>query len=231
MRRGKKYNDAFEKVDRERRYSPLDAVTLIKEIKYASYDETVEVHFNLNIDPRHADQQLRGTLSLPSGTGKETRVAVIAKEDQVEDALSAGADHAGSGDLVEKIQGGWLAFDVLIATPNMMSQVGKLGKVLGAKGLMPNPKSGTVTADISEAVKSFKSGKLEYRNDKNGIIHLILGKVSFSSDDLVKNFNMVYDTLLKVKPAKVKGIYITSISLSSSTGVGVFVDSNRKSDA
>ncbi len=224
MIRGKKYKNAFSKVDREKRYDLLDGITLVKDLSYASYDETVEVHFNLNIDPRHADQQLRGTLTLPSGVGKETVVAAIVKEDQVEDVLSAGADYAGSVDLIEKIQAGWLEFDILVASPNMMSQVGKLGKVLGSKGLMPNPKVGTVTPDVSQAVQSFKSGRLEYRNDKDGIIHLVLGKVSFSVDDLVKNFEMVYDTLLKVKPAKVKGTYINSISISTSNGVGVFLD-------
>ena len=224
MIRGKKYKNAFSKVDREKRYDLLDGITLVKDLSYASYDETVEVHFNLNIDPRHADQQLRGTLTLPSGVGKETVVAAIVKEDQVEDVLSAGADYAGSVDLIEKIQAGWLEFDILVASRNMMSQVGKLGKVLGSKGLMPNPKVGTVTPDVSQAVQSFKSGRLEYRNDKDGIIHLVLGKVSFSVDDLVKNFEMVYDTLLKVKPAKVKGTYINSISISTSNGVGVFLD-------
>ena len=224
MIRGKKYKNAFSKVDREKRYDLLDGITLVKDLSYASYDETVEVHFNLNIDPRHADQQLRGTLTLPSGVGKETVVAAIVKEDQVEDMLSVGADYAGSSDLIEKIQAGWLEFDILVASPNMMSQVGKLGKVLGSKGLMPNPKVGTVTPDVSQAVQSFKSGRLEYRNDKDGIIHLVLGKVSFSVDDLVKNFEMVYDTLLKVKPAKVKGTYINSISISTSNGVGVFLD-------
>ena len=224
MIRGKKYKNAFSKVDREKRYDLLDGITLVKDLSYASYDETVEVHFNLNIDPRHADQQLRGTLTLPSGVGKETVVAAIVKEDQVKDVLSAGADYAGSLDLIEKIQSGWLEFDILVASPNMMSQVGKLGKILGSKGLMPNPKVGTVTPDVSQAVQSFKSGRLEYRNDKDGIIHLVLGKVSFSVDDLVKNFEMVYDTLIKAKPAKVKGTYINSISISTSNGVGVFLD-------
>jgi large subunit ribosomal protein L1 len=230
MKRGKKYLESLSKVDRNKTYVPSEAVKLIKDIKYSSYDETVEVHFNLNIDPRHADQQLRGTINLPSGTGKETRVAVVAKDaDKVKEALDAGADEAGSEDLIEKIQGGWLGFDILIATPNMMSQVGRLGKLLGSKGLMPNPKVGTVTVDVSDAVKSFKSGKLEYRTDKSGIIHLVIGKLSFDVDALVKNFNMVYDTLLKVKPAKAKGVYMTSVSISSSNGVGVFVDPIKNS--
>lgn len=232
MKRGKKYLESLSKVDRNKRYVPSEAVKLVKDIKYSSYDETVEVHFNLNIDPRHADQQLRGTINLPSGTGKETRVAVVAKDaDKVKEALDAGADEAGSEDLIEKIQGGWLGFDILIATPNMMSQVGRLGKLLGSKGLMPNPKVGTVTVDVSDSVKSFKSGKLEYRTDKSGIIHLVIGKLSFDVDALVKNFNMVYDTLLKVKPAKVKGVYMTSVSISSSNGVGVFVDPIKNSDS
>ncbi len=230
MKRGKKYLESLSKVDRNKTYVPSEAVKLIKDIKYSSYDETVEVHFNLNIDPRHADQQLRGTINLPAGTGKETRVAVVAKDaDKVKEALDAGADEAGSEDLIEKIQGGWLGFDILIATPNMMSQVGRLGKLLGSKGLMPNPKVGTVTVDVSDSVKSFKSGKLEYRTDKSGIIHLVIGKLSFDVDALVKNFNMVYDTLLKVKPAKAKGVYMTSVSISSSNGVGVFVDPIKNS--
>ena len=230
MKRGKKYLESLSKVDRNKTYVPSEAVKLIKDIKYSSYDETVEVHFNLNIDPRHADQQLRGTINLPAGTGKETRVAVVAKDaDKVKEALDAGADEAGSEDLIEKIQGGWLGFDILIATPNMMSQVGRLGKLLGSKGLMPNPKVGTVTVEVSDSVKSFKSGKLEYRTDKSGIIHLVIGKLSFDVDALVKNFNMVYDTLLKVKPAKAKGVYMTSVSISSSNGVGVFVDPIKNS--
>ena len=230
MKRGKKYFESLSKVDRNKTYVPSEAIQLIKDIKYSSYDETVEVHFNLNIDPRHADQQLRGTINLPSGTGKETRVAVVAKDaDKVKEALDAGADEAGSEDLIEKIQRGWLGFDILIATPNMMSQVGRLGKLLGSKGLMPNPKVGTVTVDVSDSVKSFKSGKLEYRTDKSGIIHLVIGKLSFDVDALVKNFNMVYDTLLKVKPAKAKGVYMTSVSISSSNGVGVFVEPIKSS--
>ncbi len=228
MIRGKKHRSALAKVNREKRYKFIDAVSLVKELSYVSYDETLEVHFNLNIDPRHADQQLRGTLNLPSGTGKKVVVAAIVKEDQVKDVLSAGADYAGELDLIEKIQSGWFAFDVLIATPNMMGQVGKLGKVLGSRGLMPNPKVGTVTLDIAKAVQSFKSGRLEYRNDKDGIIHLVLGKVSFDVEDLVKNFKIVYDTIQKIKPAKVKGDYVKSISISSTNGVGIYLEHDIK---
>lgn len=224
MKRGKQYKESAKKVDREKLYNPKDAFSVIKECAYAKYDETVEVHFNLGIDPRHADQQLRGTLVLPNGSGKSIRVAVIASGDKLKEAKDAGADFADSEDLIEKIQGGWLDFDVLITTPDMMAKVGKLGRVLGAKGLMPNPKSGTVTPNISVAVKEFKAGKVEYRNDKAGLIHLGIGKISFPVEKLAENFDLVYDTLLKVKPAKAKGNYMKSISASSSSGVGFFLD-------
>lgn len=223
-RHGKKYIESAKKVDREKLYSPKEALSLVKDVAYANFDETIEIHFNLGIDPRHADQQLRGTLVLPHGTGKSVKVAVLAQGDKATAATKAGADEVGADDLIEKIQGGWLDFDVLIATPDMMAKIGKLGRVLGAKGLMPNPKSGTVTTDVENTVKEFKAGKVEYRNDKTGIIHIGIGKKSFSDENLVDNFMLVYDTLLKVKPAKAKGIYMRSISVSSAQGVGVYVE-------
>ena len=224
MSRGKKYVESLSKVNRTTLHRPKDALDIIKDVAFAKFDETVEVHFNLGIDPRHADQQLRGTLVLPHGTGKSVKVAVVAQGEKAKEAQSAGADVVGSEDLIEKIQGGFLEFDILVATPDMMSKLGRLGKILGTKGLMPNPKSGTVTNDIEKTVREFKSGKLEYRNDKAGIIHLGIGKVSFAKENLVDNFMMVYDTLLKVKPSKAKGVYLRSISVSSTQGVGVFIE-------
>lgn len=222
--RGKNHLKALSKIDRSKRYTVNDGFSLLKDSSYVKYDESVEVHFNLNIDPRHADQQLRGAISLPKGIGKEKIVAVVVKNEEVDRYKSSGADHVGGTDIIEKIQSGWIDFDVLISSPGMMSQVGKLGRILGAKGLMPNPKLGTVTQDIDVAVKAFKAGKSEYRNDKYGILHFVLGKLSFNLEDLVENFEMVYHTVLKIKPSKAKGTYIKSISLSSSNGVGIFLD-------
>lgn len=224
MTRGRKYKEKASQVERTKLYTPNTAFDLVKDLAFAKFDETVEVHFNLGIDPRHADQQLRGTMVLPHGIGKSVRVAVVAQGEKAKDAEKGGADVVGAEDLIEKIQGGWLEFDILIATPDMMSKLGRLGKVLGTKGLMPNPKSGTVTTDVEKTVREFKAGKLEYRNDKTGIIHLGIGKVSFTKENLVDNFMMVYDTLLKVKPSKAKGNYLKSISISSSQGVGVYIE-------
>jgi large subunit ribosomal protein L1 len=221
---GKKHIAQAAKIDREKMYAPFEGITLIKESSFANYDETIEVHFNLGIDPRHADQQLRGTIVLPHGSGKSIKIAVVANDVKAKEALDAGADEAGGDDLIAKIQNGWLDFDLLIATPDMMGKVGRLGRILGAKGLMPNPKSGTVTPDVKKAIGEFKSGKIEYRNDKGGIIHLGIGKKSFSAENLVNNFKLVYDTLQKVKPAKAKGIYIKSISVASSKGNGLFIE-------
>lgn len=224
MRRGKKYLEKQKVVDRETLYQPQDAFKLVKDTSYVNFDESVEVHFNLGIDPRHADQQLRGTLSLPHGIGKAVRVAVVTQGDAIEQAIQAGADHVGFEDLIDKIKGGWLDFDVLIASPNVMSKLGQLGRILGSKGLMPNPKSGTVTPKVAEAVKDFKSGRVEYRNDKYGIIHLVIGKKSFEEKKLIENFNLVYNTLQKIKPAKAKGVYFKSISVSLSMGPGIFLE-------
>ena len=224
MSRGKKYKESIKLVDRNKLYFPEEGIQALKKAAYANYDETIEVHFNLGIDPRHADQQLRGTLALPNGSGKKVKVVVITQGDKIAQAKEAGADEVGAEDIIEKIEGGWLDFDLLIASPDMMGKLGKLGRILGAKGLMPNPKSGTVTPDIKKAVSEFKSGKVEYRNDKMGIIHLGIGKKSFSEEALVENFKVVYDTLLKVKPTKAKGTYMNSISLSLSNGVGIFIE-------
>jgi large subunit ribosomal protein L1 len=226
-RRGKKYRNSLEQIDKSFLYSPKEAFLLLKKIACSNFDETIETHFNLGIDPRHADQQLRGTLVLPNGTGKSLKIAVIAQGDNEKKALSAGADEVGNDDLIGKIENGWLEFDILIATPDMMSKLGKLGRVLGSRGLMPNPKSGTVTTDIENTVKEFKSGKVEYRNDKTGIIHIGIGKKSFSEESLVDNFMLVYDTLLKAKPSKSKGVYLRSISVSSSQSPGFFIEPTK----
>ena len=227
-KRGKNYKEKAALVDRDVQYSPEAAIKLVKEASFAKFDETVEVHFNLGIDPRHADQQLRGTLSLPHGTGNSKRVVVITSGEKVAEAEKAGADSAGAEDLIEKIQGGWLEFDVLIASPDMMAKLGRLGRQLGSKGLMPNPKAGTVTPNIAQAVKEFKAGKLEYRNDKNGLIHLPFGKASFSDEQLFENFNMVFETILKAKPSKAKGTYMKSVSFSTAMGPGVFVEPQQQ---
>ena len=224
MKPAKQYVEKQKLVDRSKMHSPTEALTLLKSLPKAKFDETVEIHVNLGIDPRQSDQQLRGTLSLPHGTGRQVRVAVIVGPDRVAEARQAGADHVGSEDLVEQIQGGWMDFDLVITTPDMMAKVGKLGKVLGAKGLMPNPKSGTVTTNIASAVQEFKAGRLEYKNDKAGIVHMSIGKVSFSVENLKANLEAVYDTLIKVKPSKSKGVYIRSISLCSTMSPGLFIE-------
>jgi large subunit ribosomal protein L1 len=227
MKKGKKYTEKRKVLDKNIIYSPQQALNLIKENAVAKFDETIEVHFNLGIDPRHADQQIRGTLVLPHGTGKKIRLAVITTPERVKEAEEAGADYVGADELVEKIEKGWFDFDLLIASPDMMSKVGKLGRLLGAKGLMPNPKSGTVTPQIAQAVKEFKSGKIEYRNDKSGIIHLVVGKASFALDQIKENFLEIYERILKAKPAKAKGNYMKSISVSTSMGPGIFIEPQK----
>jgi large subunit ribosomal protein L1 len=211
-------------VDREKLFSPTEAIQLLQSLPAAKFDETVEVHFHLGIDPRQSDQQLRGTLSLPHGSGKSVRIAVIAGSDKVNEAKQAGADVVGSEDLIEQIQGGFFEFDLVITTPDMMAKVGKLGKILGSKGLMPNPKSGTVTPNLESAIREFKAGRLEYKNDKAGIIHMVIGKRSFSAAQLRENLDAVYDTLQKVKPSKAKGVYVRSISLCSTMSPGIFIE-------
>lgn len=222
---GKKYREAAMRYDREAPYPPRQALELVKTLAPAEFDETVEAAFRLGIDPRKADQLVRGTVSLPHGTGKEVRVAVFAPADREKEALDAGAEVVGGKDLVEKLQaGGEIAFDVAIATPDMMSEVGKLGKLLGPRGLMPNPKAGTVTPDVAKAVAEFKAGRIEYRNDRYGNIHIPVGKVSFEVDQLAQNLAAVSAELLRAKPAASKGRYMRQLTVSSTMGPGVKVD-------
>jgi len=224
---GKKRADAAKKFDRQHLYSPLEAAELVKSLASAKFDETVELAVRLGVDPRRADQIVRGTVALPSGTGKDVRVAVFASGEAAADARAAGADVVGADDLVTRVQGGFLDFDVAIATPDMMGQVGRLGRVLGPRGLMPNPKIGTVTTDVGKAVTDFKGGRVEYRTDKVGNIHVPVGKVSFSRDALLANMRAVLDELQRVKPAATKGKYIRSVTVSSTMGPGIKIDPAR----
>lgn len=226
-KRGKKYRAALEKIDRSVLYEPKEALALVKEIASANFDETVEVAVRLGIDPRHADQQVRGAVVLPHGTGRTRKVLVFAKGDKAQEAIDAGADYVGAEELVEKIQGGWLDFEVAVATPDMMSMVGKLGKLLGPRGLMPNPKTGTVTFDLARAVKEIKAGKVEYRADKTGILHVPIGKVSFSVEQLTDNFATLMDAVIKAKPAAAKGQYLKSITVSSTMGPGIKINPQK----
>ena len=220
----KRFAEAKKLVDREKFYSIEEAVELAKKASTAKFDETVEVSFNLNVDPRHADQQIRGAMVLPHGTGKTQTVAVVAEGDKAKEAEAAGADFVGADDLIAKIQGGWFGFDVLIATPNMMGKLGRLGRVLGPKGLMPNPKTGTVTMDIANAVNEVKKGKITYRVDKEGNINVLIGKVSFENEKLVENFKALYNVILKARPTKVKGTYIKNLVLTTTMGPGIHVE-------
>ncbi|MDI6716014.1 MAG: 50S ribosomal protein L1 [Actinomycetota bacterium] len=230
MKRGKKYREALEKIDREKIYSPLEAIKLLKEIANSRFDETVEVHVRLGVDPRKADQQVRGTVSLPYGTGKTVRVAVFAQGEKAREAEAAGADIVGAADLAEKVEKGWFDFDVAIATPDMMSIVGKLGKLLGPRGLMPNPKAGTVTFDVGKTVKDVKAGKIEYRVDKFGIVHSIIGKISFPIEKLLANYQALIEELIRAKPAAAKGKYLKSISISTTMSPGIKVDTTKTRD-
>ena len=224
MKRGKKYQDSVKKIDRAQQYGPADAIKAVCDAAHANFDETVEAHIRLGVDGRHADQQVRGAVVLPNGTGKKVRVLVFAKGDQAKAAEAAGADYVGAEELVAKIQGeNWFDFDVVVATPDMMGVVGRLGRVLGPKGLMPNPKSGTVTMDIAKAVKEIKAGKVEYRLDKSNIIHATFGKVSFGPEKLTENYKALIGAIIKAKPATAKGQYIRSLVLSSTMGPGVKV--------
>jgi large subunit ribosomal protein L1 len=220
-KKGKKYTEALSKVDREKTYAFADAVELVKSISFEKFDASVELAFNLNLNPRKAEQNLRGALVLPHGTGKTKTVLVFAKGEKAKDAEAAGADYVGDDDLVSKIQDGWTEFDVVIATPDMMSTVGKLGRVLGPKGLMPNPKTGTVTMDIEKAVSDAKGGKITYRLDKFGNIQVLVGKVSFDTDKLVENIQSVVDVIRKLRPSTVKGVYLKNVAISSTMGPGV----------
>lgn len=221
---GKKYAAAEAQVTEEL-YAPLEAMALVKDIAFANFDETVDVDIRLNLDTRQADQQLRGTVSLPNGSGKTVRVAVFAEGDAARAAEEAGADIVGSDDLIADIQGGKIDFDATVATPEMMAKVGRLGRILGTRGLMPNPKLGTVTPDVAKAVKELKGGRVEYRADRYGICHVVLGKVSFTPEQLAENYGVVYDEVLRMKPAAAKGRYVKSITVSSTMGPGVPVDS------
>lgn len=220
---GKKYTEAVKKVDNDKTYSPKEAAELLKEIDFAKFDATLEAAFNLNLDVKQADQQLRGAIVLPNGTGKTQRVIVFAEGDQAKQAEAAGADAVGSDDLVDKIKDGWFDFDVVVATPPMMAKVGQLGRVLGPKGLMPNPKTGTVTMDVTKAVNDIKAGQVTYRVDANGLIHAPIGKVSFDTDKLVENFNALNDIIVKARPASLKGTYIKSVNMTSTFGPGLTI--------
>ena len=221
MNRGKKYVEAAKAVDRATLYDTDEAFALVKKVAVAKFDETIEAHIRTGCDGRHADQQIRGAVVLPHGTGKQVRVLVFAKNAKADEALAAGAEFVGAEELVPKIQGGWFDFDVVVATPDMMGVVGRLGRVLGPKGLMPNPKAGTVTMDVTKAVKDIKAGKIEYRLDKTNIIHVPIGKASFTEEQLADNFQTLMDAILKAKPAALKGAYLKSVTLTSTMGPGV----------
>ena len=226
----KKYEAAAAKVDKEKLYAPLEALSLVKEIAPANFDETVEAHFRLGIDTRQADQQLRGTVSLPNGSGKTVRVAVFAEGEAAKAAEEAGADIVGSDELIADIQAGNINFDATVATPDQMAKVGRLGKILGTRGLMPNPKLGTVTPDVAKAIKELKGGRVEYRADRFGICHVIIGKCSFSAERLAENYGAVFDEIIRMKPAAAKGKYVKSITVTSSMGPGVPVDGSVTRD-
>ena len=221
---GKKYRAAFEKVEPEKRYALADAITLLKEIAFANFDETVELTMWLGVDPRKADQLVRGTLVLPNGLGKTQTVAVIAVGDKASEAEEAGADIVGGDELVDKIKGGWLEFDTLITTPNMMGKVGPLGRVLGPRGLMPNPKTGTVTMDVAKAVEEAKAGKVEYRVDKTGVIHTPVGKVSFDNDKIEENTRALINAVMRAKPATSKGRYVKKVNIAATMSPGILLD-------
>ena len=225
MKRGKKYNESAKLIDRTVQYDTAEAISLVKKSAVAKFDETIEAHIRLGVDGRHADQQVRGAVVLPHGTGKSVRVLVFAKGDKVAEAEAAGADFVGGEELIPKIQNdGWFEFDVVVATPDMMGVVGRLGRVLGPKGLMPNPKAGTVTMDVAKAVNDIKAGKIEYRLDKANIIHCPVGKASFTEDQLSDNFNTLMDAIIKAKPASAKGTYLKSVTITSTMGPGIKVN-------
>ena len=227
MKHGKKYVESAKLVDRANLYTTKEALDLVAQTSKAKFDETVEVHVRLGVDSRHADQQVRGAVVLPNGTGKDVRVAVFAKGDLAKAAQEAGADFVGDADLVTKIQGGWMDFDVAIASPDMMGFVGRLGKVLGPRGLMPSPKAGTVTMDVAKAVQDAKAGKIEYRLDKTNIIHCPIGKASFGTEKLLENFNALLDAIIKAKPASSKGQYIKSVAVASTMGPGIKINPSK----
>jgi large subunit ribosomal protein L1 len=227
MKRSKAYREAASAIDAERLYAPLEAVRLAKSTSKTKYDATVEVALRLGVDPRKADQMVRGTVNLPHGTGKTARVLVFATGDRAEQATAAGADYVGSDDLIARIQGGWLDFDAVVATPDLMGKVGRLGKVLGPRGLMPNPKTGTVTMDVAKAVADIKGGKIEFRTDKHANLHFIIGKSSFSEQQLVENYAAALEEVLRLKPSAAKGRYVKKATLATTMGPGIPVDPNR----
>lgn len=225
--KGKRYRAAKEKVDRNKLYEPLEALELAKNNAQAKFDETIEVAVRLGVNPRHADQQVRGAVTMPAGLGRTVRMVVFAKDDAAEAAKAAGADIIGDEELAKKIQGGWMEFDLVLATPDMMRVVGRLGRTLGPRGLMPNPKAGTVTADIANAVKEFKAGKIEYRVERAGIVHAPIGKASFSVEDLATNFSALMNALIRARPAAAKGQYVRSVTITSTMGPGVKVNPQK----
>jgi large subunit ribosomal protein L1 len=227
---GKRYRQQYEKIDRDHAYPAAEAIALVRETASANFDETVEVHVLLGVNVRHADEQLRGTLALPHGLGKDVTVAVFAQGDKARDAEAAGADFVGADDLAKKVEEGWTDFDVAVSTPDMMPTVGRLGRVLGPQGKMPNPKVGTVTDDIERAVSDSKSGKVEYRTDRQAIVHLAIGKASFDADKLLDNYTAVVDEINRAKPASAKGKYILSCTLASTMGPGIRVDTGKSTD-
>lgn len=228
MKHGKKYAEAAKLVDRSKTYEAEEAIALVKKTATAKFDETVELHIRTNCDSRHADQQIRGAVVLPAGTGKKVRVLVFARGAKADEALAAGADYVGAEELIPRIQKeGWLDFDVCVATPDMMSVVGRLGKILGPKGLMPNPKSGTVTMDVTKALADIKAGKVEYRLDKSNIIHVTIGKASFTEEQLMENYNALISAIVKARPSAVKGQFLKSITVATTMGPGIHIVANR----
>jgi large subunit ribosomal protein L1 len=218
---GKKFKEALTKLDHDKLYQPQEAIDLLKQIAFAKFDETVEIHLRTGVDPRHADQVIRASVALPAGTGKTRRVVAFAQGDKVREAEEAGADVAGGEDLVQRIQGGWLDFDVAVATPNMMGMVGRLGRVLGPRGLMPNPRTGTVTDDIGRVIREVKGGRIDFRVDKTAVIHMPIGRVSFDADKLMQNLAAAVDAVVRAKPSAAKGVYIRSITLATTMGPGI----------
>ena len=224
MKKGKKHVEALKLIERTRRYSIEEAVELLRKTHYAKFDATVEVAFRLNLDPRKAEQNLRGAVVLPHGTGKVSRVVVIAQGEKAKEALDAGADYVGDDELINKIGAGWLDFDVMVATPDMMAKLGRYGRLLGPRGLMPNPKTGTVTTDVAKAVHEIKNGKVEYRVDKFGNIQAAVGKISFADDQLIENIKTITATMIRIKPQTVKGIYVENVTISSTMSPGIRID-------
>ena len=229
-KRSKNYQEVSKKIKSDKLYPVDEALGLVKESSFAKFDESVDLAFRLGVDPRHADQMIRGAIALPEGTGKKVRICVITSGDKIKLAEDAGADFVGGDDIVQKIQGGWLDFDRVIASPDMMGKLGRIGRVLGPRGLMPNPKLGTVTADVAKAVQEQKAGKVEYRTDKNGIVHVLIGKKSFEASKLKENFKSIVSAILKAKPASSKGTYLKSLVVSTTMGPGIKVDTNEVLD-